>query len=75
MNITESIAKEISFEVAEFLRKTPEIQVYANSNINQYQWRDSRFTETSDVWNNPSYDTRQEMRVALKTHLESKGDF
>jgi len=75
MNITESIAKEISFEVTEFLRKTPEIQVYANSNINQYQWRDGRFIETSDVWNNPSYDTRQEMRIALKTHLESKGDF
>lgn len=75
MNITESIAKEISFELAEFLRKTPEIQVYANSNINKYQWRDGRFAETSDVWNNPSYDTRTEMRKALKTYLEQKGDF
>ena len=75
MNITESIAKEISFEVAEFLRKTPEIQVYANSSINQYQWRDGRFKETCDVWENESYDTRGEMRAALKTHLEEKGDF
>lgn len=74
MNIIESIAKEISNDVADFLIKTPEIQVYANSNINQYQWRDGRFFDTSDVWNNPSYDTRLEMREALKIHLESNGD-
>lgn len=73
MNITESIAKEISLELVEFLRKTPEIQVYAN--INQYRWRDGRYTETADVWSNPSYNTRAEMRQVLKNYLESKGDF
>ena len=75
MNITESITNEISFELAEFLRKTQIIQVYINSDINQYQWCDSRFKETSDVWGNQSYDTRTEMRIALKKHLELTGDF
>lgn len=74
MNITESIAYEISFEVAEFLRKTPEIKVFANHNIHRYLWHDERFLETSDVWNNPIYDTRDEMRNALKIYLEYRGD-
>lgn len=75
MNITESIINELSVEsndsvYADFVRENTQIHVYANSNINKYQWRDSRFEETKDVWNNPMYDTRTEMRNALKTYIE-----
>ena len=66
MNITESIARQIGVEVAVFLSKTPEIQVYFNSSMNKYQWRDGRFIETASVWDNISYSTRQEMVTALK---------
>jgi len=75
MNITESIGQEIGQDVASFLKKTPEIQIYANSNINRYQWRDGRYKETCDVWSNEDYASRMEMRTALMEYLKSKGDF
>lgn len=74
MNITVAIGKEIGVGVSQFLDKTPEIQVYANSNIHAYQWRDARKKETCDVWENESYDTRGEMRSALMNHLIDSGD-
>jgi hypothetical protein len=75
MNVTASIGIEIGVGVSEFLEATPEVQIYANANIIKYQWRDGRFKETSDVWQNENYDTRGEMKEALMKHLKSKADF
>lgn len=71
MNITESIATDIGGSIQVILGNTPEIQVYANSNINQYQWCDRRFRKTSDQWNNKSYDTRLEIKDMLINHIYS----
>jgi hypothetical protein len=75
MNITESIRKELNNEVSAYLNKTSEIQIYANTNIHKYQWCDNRFAETSNVWDNPNYDTRLELKRGLMEYIESKGDF
>lgn len=75
MNITESIGKEIGVEVSNFLKKTPEIQIYANHNINRYQWMDGRFKETCDVWENEDHASRCEMKDVLMKHLKANGDF
>ena len=75
MNITESIGKEIGIGVSEFLSKTPEIQIYANTNSNRYQWRDGRYIDTCDVWGNEDYASRGEMKTALMEYLKSRGDF
>lgn len=69
MNITDSIAKKIGGEVEKIINDNPEIQFYANDNINEYQWRDSRFDDTKDVWKNPSAETRQELIKIFKHHL------
>ena len=71
MNITESIGQEIGQGVATFLKNTPEIQIYANSSINRYQWRDGRFKDRCDVWNNEDYATRMEMKNALMEYLKN----
>ncbi len=70
MNITDQIAIQIGGEEEIKIRENKEIQIYANSNINQYQWRDSRFKETSDEWSNPTADTRKELIKILKNHLK-----
>lgn len=72
MNVTDSIAKEIGGEIEIIIKNTPEIQIYANDNINAYQWRDSRFEETKDVWINRKNDasTRGELIDILKRHLK-----
>ena len=75
MNITEQIGLEIGNGVNVFLNKTPEIQVYANSSTDAYQWRDGRFKETHDVWCNKDYKSRGKLKVAIMKHLKSKGDF
>lgn len=69
MNITESIAKQIGGKVEKIIKDNTEIQFYANNNINEYQWRDSRFESTKDVWENPSAQTRQELIKIFKDHL------
>jgi hypothetical protein len=73
MNITEEIGAEISEEAVKFLKITPEIQVYANHNIQEYQWRDGRKEETCDTWKNPSYKTRSCMKEALEKYLIDNG--
>lgn len=76
MNITESIAKQIGGEIENLINNTPEIQIYENSNINSYQWRDSRFEETEDVWKNRKNDakTEEELIEILKRHLDLHKD-
>lgn len=73
MNITDSVAKQIGGEIEILIKNTPEIQIYANDNINAYQWRDSRFEETKDVWTNRKNDanTRTELIKIIKHHLET----
>jgi hypothetical protein len=72
MNITDQVAEQIGGDLEVFIKATPFIQFYANSNLDVYQWRDSRFTETSDVWCNTMPETRQELIEEIKKHLKSK---
>lgn len=71
MNVTASIANEAGGELKEFIEANSEIQIYANDNINKYQWRDSRFYDTIDVWANKKYDcdSRGELIIVLKHHM------
>ena len=75
MNITEQIGLEMGDEITSFLNKTPEVQVYANSSTDTYQWRDGRFENTCDVWENQDYKSRGILKIMLYKHLKSKGDF
>jgi len=75
MNITVSIGEELGVGVSDFLKKTPEIQIYANPQSLGYQWRDGRFKETCDVWSNKDFMRRDEVKTKLMEHLKSKGDF
>jgi len=70
MNITDSIAKQIGGEVETIIRNNPQIQFYANDNLNVYQWRDSRYSETSDVWENGEEKTRKDLINAFLNHLK-----
>ncbi len=73
MNITEEVVVALSenygSDVAEKLKNTTEIQIYANHSILEYQWRDSRFPKFSDVWENESYETRTELYEGINKYL------
>ena len=71
MNITDSIAKTIGGEIEILIKENPQIQFYANDNVNSYQWRDSRFSNTNDVWRNMQSDTRQELITDFLNHIKS----
>lgn len=71
MNITTQIAEQIGGEIETLIKTTKEIQFYANSNLDAYQWMDSRFKDTSDVWKNSIPETRFELINDFKRHLES----
>lgn len=75
MNITDSIAKQIGGEAEKIIKDNPEIQFYANDNKDIYQWRDSRFDDTKDVWENPSAQTRKELILIFKDHLYVYTDY
>jgi hypothetical protein len=49
MNITSKIAEEIGGELEKIYSGNAEIQFYANSATDEYQWKDSRFEETAGV--------------------------
>jgi len=72
MNVTASIANQAGGELKEFIEENTQIQIYANDNINKYQWRDSRFYDTIDVWKNRNQDcdTREEVIDILHAHME-----
>lgn len=72
MNVTASIANQSCEELKEFIEANTEIQIYANDNINKYQWRDSRFYDTIDVWTNrhQDCDSREELIQVLYEHME-----
>ena len=72
MNITMQIAEQIGGEIETLIKNTKEIQFYANSNLDAYQWRDSRFEDTSNVWENKMPETRFELINEFKRHLETK---
>ena len=78
MNITEDIINELTQEglvkAAIKIKSTPEIQIYTNHNINRYQWRDSRFTETCDVLENCDYQTRGELKSGIVKYLQERND-
>lgn len=70
MNITQSIADKIGGEIQLLIVSNPQIQFYANSSLNEYQWRDGRYESTCDVWNNPTAKTREELIKLFKEHLD-----
>lgn len=72
MNITKQIAERIGGEIEILIKETPEIQFYAIYAPDMYQWRDSRFKETSDVWANKRFFSRRELINEFKSHLETK---
>lgn len=72
MNITNSIARQIGGEIEVLIKENSEIQFYANDNVNSYQWRDSRFSNTKDVWKNNQSDTRQELITDFLNHIKTK---
>ena len=72
MNITDSIAKQIGGEIEVLINENPEIQFYANDNVNGYQWRDSRFSDTNDVWENNQCYTRKDLISDFLNHIKSK---
>ncbi|HSE99783.1 MAG TPA: hypothetical protein VLA48_02715 [Nitrososphaeraceae archaeon] len=71
MNITASIASKIGGKEEEIINKNTEIQFYANDNLHVYQWRDSRFEWSDNVWENKQCQTREELIEAFKEHLKS----
>lgn len=71
MNITESISKKIGGEISKLIDANKAIQIYANEHINKYQWRDSRFPETCDMWKNKTGDTREEIIEIIKDHINT----
>jgi hypothetical protein len=74
MNITSSIATQIGGELSVLINENPEIQFYANANINQYHWKDNRYEHTRDIWKNKPAETRQELISIFKEHLEQTKD-
>jgi len=70
MNITDSIAKQIGGEIEILINDNKEIQFYANGNINSYQWRDGRYSDTSDVWENGEEVSRKDLIDTFLSHLK-----
>ncbi|MBP9793321.1 MAG: hypothetical protein KBC56_04915 [Flavobacterium sp.] len=70
MNITDSIAKQIGGKVEKIIVENPQIQFYANDAINAYQWRDSRYMSSADVWENGEEKTRKDLIDAFLIHLK-----
>jgi hypothetical protein len=70
MNITDSIAKQIGGKVETLIKENSEIQFYANDNTKGYQWRDSRYSSTSDVWENGDEASRKDVIDAFLCHLK-----
>jgi len=72
MNITERISELFPKEVQEIISNNPEIQFYANDNIHAYMWRDSRFKDTQDMFQNKGAETRRELVEIFLSHLKNK---
>jgi hypothetical protein len=72
MNITSKIAEEIGGELEKYILANAEIQFYANSATDEYQWKDSRFEETAGVFDNKSGNSRKEVITIFKKHIINK---
>lgn len=70
MNITSQIAKEIGGDVETLINENTEIQFYANDSISAYQWRDSRYSSTADIWENGHEINRKDLINAFLCHLK-----
>lgn len=74
MNITTKVASRLSDELSLLVHNTPEIQFYINGVSDKYQWRDSRYLETSDMFSNKQADDIYEIIEIFKTHIASKSE-
>jgi hypothetical protein len=71
MNITDSISKEIGGDIEKIIKEHKAIQFYWNASIEKYQWLDSRFDSTANVWLNQDGKDRVELIEIFKKHLVS----
>jgi hypothetical protein len=71
MNITSSIAKTIGGEIEILINENPAIQFYASGTADIYQWRDTRFEDSYDIWLNKDAKTRKELIDIFKHHLST----
>lgn len=69
MNITTQVSDFIKGDLGILIKSTPEIQFYSHD---KYQWRDSRYLETSDIWSNKKAESFPELIDIFKAHIESK---
>jgi len=72
MNITKELGEELGEVFSKKLREIPEIQIFANHFIFKYQWRDLRYKKTSDTFKNKNYNTRFELKMAMKRYLNKQ---
>lgn len=72
MNITKEVAEALGGEFKDYLNNTPEIQIYANHNLNEYQWRDLRYEEFSYIFENESYVSRLDLYDGIIKYLKNK---
>lgn len=71
MNITQAIADQIGGEYKEYILSNSQIQIYANDAIKKYQWRDSRFANTANLWENKDANSREELIEILIGYIKS----
>lgn len=73
-NITSEVAEELKVEFGEKYKEKllslPDIQLYANHFIFQYQWRDLNVKKLENPIDNESFDTRGELKAFIKKYLE-----
>jgi len=69
MNITDSMLPYFDVEIQNIILANKQIQMYANPYSGQYQWRDSRFYETSSDFDNEKADTRKDLANIVTEHI------
>jgi hypothetical protein len=72
MNITTEILDFLNDEYATIVIDNKEIQFYYNQTNERYQFKDSRFSNTSSVWDNGDYRTIERLIEAFKKHISAK---
>lgn len=70
MNITDEIKQKVNKDLSKIIDDNPEIQFYINPTLNGYQWKDSRFIDTSSVWQTKECQTISLLIESFKKHID-----
>jgi len=70
MNITDEVTAKVSKEIAKTIENNKEIQFYYNAALSAYQWKDSRFVITANVWRNGEYKTIDLLIESFLNHID-----